>query len=501
MTVIDFINKISSARPYESASSPVTGDDSILDLQRAFESDRGRIINSAPIRRLQQKTQVFPLERNSAVRSRLTHSLEVQQIGRFIVQSIFDNLKESPQCLGLNQQCFGLNKLDRAIESLVEMACLMHDMGNPPFGHCGEDAINLWFTKNVRQFLPMQDRIENGAIDEIDNVCNELCHFDGNAQTIRLVHSLHRFNLTYCQTAAVLKYTRPATERLEKIPVNKNYIGKKVGYFLTETRFVEKMMNAMNMDKYCRHPLSYIMEAADDISYCLADLEDAVEKKILSLSTLTKHLKKTFNRLEPNNRPINGTQTFNAILDKVYHDANQDQISKTHRFFIKLRVSMVHPLVSHAAKQFTDNLESIYHGSFNRALLEDGSQFDAIAKTFKRVAQKHVFCNSEVETLELQGYKIIGGLLDEYRPLLVMEANDFIRLDKDDNGHFPIERRLFNKLSNKHVGAYKLALSKQAAIENTTVWEFYLRCRLLQDYISGMTDQFAFDEYKSMTVR
>lgn len=498
MTTIDFTKKISLSRPYlsVSASGATLGLDAGTgaSLQRALESDRGRIINSAPIRRLQQKTQVFPLERNSAVRSRLTHSMEVQQIGRFIVHSIFDILHDKRQQLGLNN-------LERATESLVEMACLMHDMGNPPFGHCGEDAINRWFDTNIPTLLNMKKGIEKASTEQVEAVIHELCHFDGNAQTIRLVQSLHRFNLTYCQTAAVLKYTRPATQTKQQIPENKNYLAKKVGYFLTETHYVNKMMQEMNMGKYCRHPLSYIMEAADDISYCLADLEDAVEKKILCLSELKEHLKKTFHQLEPNNRFINTALTFDGLLDKVYQDACKDEISKTHRFFITLRVNIVHPLVNHAAKQFTDNLECVYHGSFNRALLEDGSQFDAIAKTFKQVAQKYVFSNSEVETLELQGYKIIGGLLDEYRPLLKMTGSDFINIEKDDSGHFPIEKRLFNKLSNKHVAAYKLALKREAPIENPILWEFYLRCRLLQDYISGMTDQFAFDEYKVLTVR
>lgn len=496
MKDIDFTKKITPLRPYHSdlsALSNLSGD----HLQRALESDRGRIINSAPVRRLQQKTQVFPLERNSAVRSRLTHSMEVQQIGRFIVQSIFYILKNKSPSLEQS----GLHQFERAVESLVEISCLMHDMGNPPFGHSGEDAINQWFIKNISLLTPMQTRLKNIPSFEIAPVIHELCHFDGNAQAIRLIHSLHRFNLTYCQTASVLKYTRPATQTVEEIPKDKDYLGKKVGYFLTEKPFVEKMMKELEMDAYCRHPLSYIMEAADDISYCLADLEDAVEKKILTLPTLTEYLKDTFKTFEPDNRPLHNEECFIDILDNVYADACKDEISETHRFFIKLRVKMIHPLVHHGAKQFTDNLEEIYHGTFNRALLEDESQFHNIAKTFKHVAQKYVFSFPEVETLELQGYKIISGLLDEYRLLLNMNAEDFQNLQEEEGKHFPIEKRLFNKLSNKHVAAYKLALKCPIATENNDLWEFYLRCRLLQDYISGMTDQFALDEYKALTVR
>ncbi|PKF50105.1 dGTPase [Enterovibrio nigricans] len=486
MSKIDFGTKISAARPYSKHTSRD-------NIQRAFESDRGRIINSAPIRRLQQKTQVFPLERNSAVRSRLTHSMEVQQVGRFIVHSIYEKLARSPSYCGLDG-------LERSVESLVEIACLMHDMGNPPFGHCGEDAINRWFASHLDTLSPMQTLTKYGVNAETAAVRQELCHFDGNAQAIRLIHSLHRFNLTYSQAASVLKYTRPGTESKEDTPSNKSYLTKKVGYYLTEKSYISELMNEMGMEKYCRHPLSYIMEAADDISYCLADIEDAVEKRILSLEKLTELLTETFRVIEPKNRPIYRTKTFEQSLNEVYQQSQTDEISKPHRFFIKLRVAMVHPLVSHAAKQFTDNLDAVFCGEFNRALLEDSSQYHAIAKTFKQVAIEHVFNDAEVETLELQGYKIIGGLLDEYRPLLELAKDDFANIVNGEGRYYPVERRLFNKLSQKHVAAYRLELKQSSQVEDPDLWEFYLRCRLLQDYISGMTDQFAFDEYKSLMV-
>ncbi|KKD60240.1 deoxyguanosinetriphosphate triphosphohydrolase [Grimontia sp. AD028] len=484
MSHIDFRKKISLARPRPYGTH----------LQRALESDRGRIINSAPIRRLQQKTQVFPLERNSAVRSRLTHSMEVQQVGRFIVHSIFDRLSDN------EIKAYGLAELERPIESLVEIACLMHDMGNPPFGHCGEDAINRWFSKHLNDLAPMRRLLEELPTSTTDPILHELCHFDGNAQAIRLVQSLHRFNLTYSQAAAVLKYTRPATERAEEVPVDKSYLTKKVGYYITENRYVNALMDELEISKYCRHPLSYIMEAADDISYCLADLEDAVEKRILSLETLTEHLKRTFAELEPDNRPIKGRHCFDALLDNVYRDAQNDEISPTHKFFIKLRVEMVHPLVNHASEQFTQNLEAVFNGDLNRALIEDNSQFHALAKTFKQVAINHVFNDPEVENLELQGYKIIGGLLEEYRPLLDLDQDTFQKIVRGEGRKLPVERRLFNKLSRKHVAAYEIALKEEAPVSHPTLWEFYLRCRLLQDYISGMTDQFAFDEYKTLLV-
>ena len=159
---MDFRNKIKADRVLQSSRT---------DLQSALESDRGRIINSAAVRRLQQKTQVFPLERNAAVRSRLTHSLEVQQTGRFIVQSVFRAL--SPEKL----EQYGLTELERPAESLVEMACLLHDVGNPPFGHSGEAAINDWFSREL-PLLSKHHNLEDNS--HWQTLCKELAQFEGN---------------------------------------------------------------------------------------------------------------------------------------------------------------------------------------------------------------------------------------------------------------------------------------------------------------------------------
>ena len=140
MAQIDFRKKINWHRRYRSPQGVKTEH----EILRIFESDRGRIINSPAIRRLQQKTQVFPLERNAAVRTRLTHSMEVQQVGRYIAKEILSRLKELKLL-----EAYGLDELTGPFESIVEMSCLMHDIGNPPFGHFGEAAINDWFRQRL----------------------------------------------------------------------------------------------------------------------------------------------------------------------------------------------------------------------------------------------------------------------------------------------------------------------------------------------------------------
>ncbi|HEX5793506.1 MAG TPA: dGTPase [Rheinheimera sp.] len=479
---MDFRNKIKANRPLQSRTG---------ELQLALESDRGRIINSAAVRRLQQKTQVFPLERNAAVRSRLTHSLEVQQSGRFIVQSIFRQLSAQQQAE------FGLTGLERPIESLVEMACLLHDVGNPPFGHSGEAAINHWFSQALPE-LTSQHKLQQHALWQ--TLCTELQQFEGNAQAIRLVHSLQRMNLTYAQTACILKYTRLATAVRPEKNQPLSYLQKKPGYYYSEQHFVAALWQQLHTEPGCRHPLSYIMEAADDISYCLADIEDAVEKGLLSLEQLAQQLNSAFVELEPRGRLIathdGGSASFSALIKTALDKAQDEPINKTSVFFISLRVGMIHPLVRHAAKQFITNIEAVYHGSLNRALLEDGSQYHAITSTFKQVARRFVFNQPEVETLELQGFRIIAGLFHCYQPLLSLSRAEFVAVLQHNGYQWPQQQRLVHRLPNKHLAAYQLAVADLTT--DDTALELYYRCRLLQDFISGMTDHFAFDEYQTL---
>lgn len=238
---INFRDRISLSRPYGGGDF-----DSIRKLERALESDRGRIINSAAIRRLQQKTQVFPLERNAAVRSRLTHSLEVQQTGRFIVRTLFDKL-------GDDAKTYGMDGLERAIESLVEMACLMHDIGNPPFGHFGEAAITKWFRQYLPE-LPLFRNVESGIQPLADKLTADLSNFEGNAQAIRLIHSLLGLNLTYMQSACILKYTRPAHQPRPAKGTALDYLHKKPGFYLTEQEFITALRETAGAGRAC--PLS-----------------------------------------------------------------------------------------------------------------------------------------------------------------------------------------------------------------------------------------------------
>ncbi|CAM3827445.1 dGTPase [Rahnella bruchi] len=500
MSGIDFKAKFNFQRPF---SGPIEVRDA-YDVVRQFESDRGRIINSAAIRRLQQKTQVFPLEKNAAVRSRLTHSLEVQQVGRHIAKEILHRLRRQGKL-----EAYGLDDVTDPFESVVEMACLMHDIGNPPFGHFGESAINNWFAKRLDtascgetpqetdSCLVASLRLAAGEV-ELNRLRSkiryDLCNFEGNAQAIRLVFTLLKLNLTYSQTACILKYTRPAYS-MTKLPSH-DYLMKKPGFYLAEEPFIKDLRSELSLGEFNRFPLTYIMEAADDISYCIADLEDAVEKNIFSVDQLYNYLCREWGEIEKND-------FFDKVVRTAYEKMDK---AKTFRnpvdyFFMELRVQTVKQLVPHAARRFIDNIEDIYQGTFNHALLEDESQANRLLEIYKSVAFKQVFNHHEVEELELQGYRVISGLLDIYSPLLDMPISDFsLLVQEDTHRNYPIETRLLHKISAKHRLAYNNAITALEGLPSGehAAQEFYYRARMIQDYISGMTDLYAYDEYRRL---
>ncbi len=500
MANIDFRNKIHWRRRYRSPQ----GVETEREILRVFESDRGRIINSPAIRRLQQKTQVFPLERNAAVRTRLTHSLEVQQVGRYIAKEVLSRLKEQKLL-----ECYGLDELSGPFESVVEMACLMHDIGNPPFGHFGEAAINDWFSKRLAPkdaaSQPLsQDRCQVGALrlHDGEGVLNELrrkvrqdlCCFEDNAQGIRLVHTLMRMNLTWTQVGCILKYTRPAWWRGETL-ASHSYLMKKPGYYLAEEEYIARLRKELDLAPYNRFPLTWIMEAADDISYCVADLEDAVEKRIFSAEQLYQHLYDAWGTHEKGS-------LFAQVVENAWEKSRANSLSRSteDQFFMYLRVNTLNKLVPYAAHRFIENLPAIFSGDFNHALLEDDSDCSQLLELYKNVAIKQVFSHPDVEQLELQGYRVISGLLDIYEPLLKLSLEEFSQLVEQDRVRsLPIASRLFQKLSTRHRLAYVEAVNKLSRdTEEYPVLEYYYRCRLIQDYISGMTDLYAWDEYRRL---
>ncbi|MBF4799982.1 dGTPase [Aeromonas hydrophila] len=429
------------------------------DLLEATEQDRARIVQAAPVRRLQQKTQVFPLDVKASVRSRLTHSLEVQETGRQISRRILATLPAGSVCEG-------------AFINLVEMSCLLHDVGNPPFGHFGEQVMSQWLAQALDGLCV--EALGSAPSSQWATLRQDLLVFDGNAQSLRLVHSLHELNLTLGQLAALCKYPQQPLHGGQ----HHGWASKR-GIFFSEQPLYRALGQSLGLAPGCRHPLVYIMEAADDISYCIADLEDAVDRRILSLGELQQAL-----RLADD-----GAYMASLLAEATASDRG---------FFPHFRQQLTRDLVELAAHTYVSEHPQILSGAYPQALLHGQAPAARVLDTLKQVARELVFMRPEVEALELEGYAALRGVLSTYACLLALPAVQFERLLTGQGGsELFFARRLFHRLSARHLKAYRLAVaSRDPRFEKESEQEWYFRVRLLLDYVSGMTDTYALEEFR-----
>ncbi|WP_323946031.1 dGTPase [Aeromonas hydrophila] len=432
------------------------------DLLEATEQDRARIVQAAPVRRLQQKTQVFPLDVKASVRSRLTHSLEVQETGRQISRRVLAALPAGAVCEG-------------AFINLVEMSCLLHDVGNPPFGHFGEQVMSQWLAQALDGLFA--EALGSAPSPQWATLRQDLLVFDGNAQSLRLVHSLHELNLTLGQLAALCKYPQQPLHGGQ----HHGWASKR-GIFFSEQPLYRALGQSLGLAPGCRHPLVYIMEAADDISYCIADLEDAVDRRILSLSELQ--------------------QALRLADDGVYMAGLLAEATASGRgFFPHFRQQLTRDLVELAAHTYVSEHPQILSGAYPQALLHGQAPAARVLDTLKQVARELVFMRPEVEALELEGYAALRGVLSTYACLLALPAVQFERLlaGQGDSELF-FARRLFHRLSARHLKAYRLAVaSRDPRFSDGAEQEWYFRVRLLLDYVSGMTDTYALEEFRLLS--
>ena len=477
--MIDYSTKITTRRELNE----------IKYLDGSVESDRGRILSSPAFRRLQKRTQVFALELNASIRTRLTHSLEVAQTARYISKTILSELKKE----GLDK--FGLEEMENAFVSTSEMTSLLHDIGNPPFGHFAEQTINKWMTINA---LPMLNacKVSSQETEELRNtLAKDICNYDGNAQAIRVITKLQRLNLSYTQVLSVLKYTRGAFEdRVKDEPLD--YLRKKPGFYYSEKEFIEKIQKTLDVEAGHRFPITYVMEAADDISYLTADLEDSVEKGILSLDEVYKLIKSECEK--------EGEVYLLEVIEERYKQAKENEEPyQFSMFFTLIRAKLVTSLVYHVAGIYLDNHEEIFKGEFNSALLEydKESKYYKAVEILQNISVKYIYQNKDVQELELQGYAIVNGLLDIYKPLLELDTDDFSALLQDGKIECFVSMRLIKRVSSKQIAAYKNDIKELDTedVEKYALLERYYRARLLTDYISGMTDDYALHEYQTLS--
>lgn len=407
-----------------------------------FQRDYDRIIFSSPFRRMQNKTQVFPLPQHIFVHNRLTHSLEVASVGRSLGNLLAEKLTSE----------IHENPLISEIGTIVSTACLAHDMGNPPFGHSGEAAISNFFEKGAGYEFKLQ--LTEGE-------WKDFTHFDGNANAFRIL--THQFNgkrpggfaLTYSTLASIVKY--PYESVLAKKP--------KFGFFQSEKEDYKKIANQLEIESkpgitksFCRHPLVYLVEAADDICYQIMDLEDAFKLGILSYAE-TKDLYLGFYDAESDNRSIGNIEaTLKRVTDK------NEQISY-------LRAGVIGKLIYECIGGFTENQKNILAGDFVGSLTGTLKNTQAAAmNTVKEISYSQVYVHRSVVEIEIAGYKIIGTLLEEFVGA-IMNPKDMY--------------------SKKILSL----LPEQYKIQGDSV---YLKIQSIVDFVAGMTDVFALDLYRKI---
>lgn len=406
-----------------------------------FQRDYDRLIFSAPFRRLQNKTQVFPLPGSIFVHNRLTHSLEVSCVGRSLGNDVAKSiLQRQPEL----QETFLPE-----IGSIVSAACLAHDMGNPPFGHFGERAISTFFSEGkglrLKEMLSAQE-------------WNDLTHFEGNANAFRLL--THQFEgrrkggfvLTYSTLASIVKY-----------PFSSSLAGRKskFGFFVSEEESFRKVADELGLIqlsesplKYARHPLVYLVEAADDICYQMMDIEDAHKLKILTTEETQSLLMSYFDE----GRQAHMRKTFEIVSD------TNEQIAY-------LRSCVIGRMIQECTRAFLEHEKEILSGTFEGTLIKHISQRPAEAyKHCAHVSMEKIYRSQDVLDIELAGFRVISTLLE-------------LMIDAVTSPEKAYSELLINRVSSQY------------NIKSPVLYE---RIQAVLDYISGMTDIFALDLYRKI---
>ena len=438
-----------------------------------FYSDRSRILYCSSFRRLQQKAQVFSMETNSSVRSRLTHSLEVSDLGRTLANDIGYKLKADR-----DSRLSSTNI--PALVAVVENACLLHDIGNPPFGHFGEAAIQDWAKHEAQGALPA-DVVWD---ERLQKLMKDFEEFDGNPQGFRTVTKLHcdvdehGLNLTYATLLCGLKYARAAGD-----PRGKGIL-KKAGWFQTEQALVERIFEEMGLTMGTRYPLTYIMEAADDIAYCMSDIADGIEKRILT----EEEFLRTFTRA-----------WLKKYDEKSLKALKLPDVADLRNFSQDFSVGWAKKAMQEAVKNYMDHHEEIYAGTAGAIIDEADGTMGKVLETIKAVSREVLYPSIEAESIELTGYAVITGILHKYQRMLKMEYADFRLVAHRQGRSFAVEQRLFNRIGNRCVQAYRKAV--EALDERDPAFaqkEWWLRVHLVVDHISSMTDAFALETYQML---
>lgn len=414
------------------------------DIRNAFQRDYDRIIFSNIFRRLQNKTQVFPLPGSKMVHNRLTHSLEVASVGRSIARIVSKKLCDK----------YGKEFLHELydIDTIVSAACLAHDLGNPPFGHSGEETISSYFKEGPGKELQYQ-------MPEYQ--WSDLISFEGNANAFRQL--THQFagrrqggmSLTYATLATLIKYPYPSFNKNNK---------KKYNFFHSERDTFKKVMDGCGIRcfdeeslTYARHPLSYMMEAADDICYLILDMEDAHKRGIVPTEKIDAFFTSFYRNEE--------TWFFDR-KDFIY-----ETVTDKNERMAFLRANAINKLVDCVSTVFIENYDDIMEGNFQKSLVNHLPDYEnnALAEC-RDFSLKNIYKHPSVVKVELTGFNVIGELLDMFVQAALQPE------------------KTYNK---------KLMSIIPEQFKNNSD-DLYSRIQVVLDYISNMTDLYAVQLYKDL---
>lgn len=416
------------------------------DDRSEFKRDYDRLIFSAPFRRMQNKTQVFPLPGSIFVHNRLTHSLEVASVGMSLGNDVAHCVMKTRPELA--------DTLFTQIGTIVSTACLAHDMGNPPFGHSGEKAIQTFFTEGKGAYL--KDRLS-------PELWNDITHFEGNANAFRLL--AHRFKgrrdggfvMTYTTLASIVKY--PFASALAE----KGH--GKFGFFSTEADIFCRIADDLGIIRksangcpaeYARHPLVYLVEAADDICYEIMDIEDAHKLKIVTYEETKQLFLDFFDEMGQNH-----------IMQRIHDEEITDDNEKV----IYMRACVINALERACVDAFMRHEDEIMRGEFSGSLID--SIDDRLVKAYHNcteLSKKRIYKSKPVLDVELSGFKIMDSLMEVMTEAAVNPQRFY-------------SRQLISRVSSQYdISAPDLETRIMAVI----------------DYISGMTDVYALDIYQKI---
>jgi dGTPase len=415
------------------------------EARSEFQRDYDRLIFSSPFRRLQNKTQVFPLPGSVFVHNRLTHSLEVASVGRSLGRIFYNKLRKDDPLLDERLP------LISEVGNIVAAACLAHDLGNPAFGHSGEAAISHYFTDGG-------GRVLKGEVSEAQ--WNDLTHFEGNANAFRILTHPYAgkgygsFALTYSTLASIAKYPCESSAGHNKSTI----YTKKYGFFQSEQSGFKRIADDLDMAKvsdaplvYKRHPLVYLVEAADDICYNIIDLEDAHRLKILSYGEVEGLLMKLCN-------------------DSGLEQRLQDIDDEDARISL-LRAKAINTLITTCSHLFFEEQTSILKGDFNNSLIDRIPEpYRSAMKEISSISVKKIYNYSSVVQIEVAGYKVMGGLLEEFVPAYL-----------NNNSHY--SRKLVDLIPKQFIGPHL---------------DEYSKIQTVLDFVSGMTDLYAVELFRKI---